>query len=137
RRVLFRSRCMFRTEEAQHGGFVFGDTSGIDTIEVTVGASEDRNDLLFKRQRAELSLLQQFGQASAAVQKLLGRCVKVRTELREGSHFAVLCKFQLNGTSNLLHRLGLGCTTYAANRKTNVNGRTDALVEQAGFQEDL
>src|SRR5699024_6877311 len=40
-------------------------------------------------------------------------------------------------TCNLLHTLGLRSATNTGNRNTDVNCRTDALVEQVGLQEDL
>lgn len=39
--------------------------------------------------------------------------------------------------AHLLHGLGLGSGSDARDRQTDVDGRTDALVEQLGFQEDL
>src|SRR5207244_2866008 len=48
-----------------------------------------------------------------------------------------LGKLALDRAGNLLHRLDLRGRTYARNRQTDVNGRTDALIEQVGFEEDL
>lgn len=39
--------------------------------------------------------------------------------------------------TNLLHGLGLGSRSYTGHRQTYVDGGTDTLVEQLGFQEDL
>lgn len=39
--------------------------------------------------------------------------------------------------THLLHGLGLGSRSYTGHRQTDVDGWTDTLVEQLGFQEDL
>jgi hypothetical protein len=52
-------------------------------------------DLLLDRQRRELRLLEQLGQALAAVEQALGRGVEVGAELREGRHLAVLGELAL------------------------------------------
>jgi hypothetical protein len=49
----------------------------------------------------------------------------------------VLCQEKLQGTSDLLHSLKLSSGTDTRHGKTDVNGRTDTLVEELGFQEDL
>src|SRR5262245_53653107 len=61
-----------------------------ERIEITVGAGPDHANLLFHLQRRELRLLQELGQARAAVEQTLGRGVEVGAELRERRHFAVL-----------------------------------------------
>src|SRR5581483_11584578 len=62
-------------------------------IEVAVDARINHANLLFHAQRRELRLLEQFGQARTAVEQPLRRGVKIRAELREGRHFAVLGEF--------------------------------------------
>src|SRR5882724_367805 len=52
-------------------------------IEIAVGTGPDHADLLFHLQRRELRLLQQFGQARAAVEQALRRGVEVGAELSE------------------------------------------------------
>jgi hypothetical protein len=79
------------------------------------------HDLLFDRQRRELRLLQQLGQARAAVEQALGRGVEVRAELREGRHFAILRQLQLDRAGDLLHRLGLRRRADARHRQTDVH----------------
>src|SRR5205823_8478518 len=78
-----------------------------ERIEIAVGAGPDHADLLFHLQRRELRLLQEFGQARAAVQEALRRGVKIGAELRERRHFAVLRQLTLDLAGDLLHRLGL------------------------------
>jgi len=46
-------------------------------------------------------------------------------------------KKKLQGTSNLLHRFELGSGADTRDRKANVDGWTNTLVEQLGLQEDL
>jgi hypothetical protein len=57
--------------------------------------------------------------------------------LSESSDFTVLGQKKLEGTSDLLHGLKLGSGTDTRHGKTDVNGRSDTLVEEFGFQEDL
>ena len=125
------------TQIGEHQLFITGHVLDRDAVQIAVGAGEDRRGLLFERQRRKLALLQQFGQARAAVQQLLGRGVEVRTELGEGRHFAILGQLQLDRARNLLHRLGLRGRADARHRQADVDGRTDALVEEVGFEEDL
>ena len=106
-------------------------------IEIAVDAGVDHADLLFHLERRELRLLQQLGQARAAVQQALGGGVEVGAELREGRHLAVLRQLALDLAGDLLHRLGLGRRAHARHRQADVHGRADALVEQVGLEEDL
>jgi hypothetical protein len=63
--------------------------------------------------------------------------IQIGTELGESSDLTVLGQEKLQGTSNLLHGLELGSGTDTRDRKTDVNGRSDTLVEEFGLQEDL
>lgn len=71
------------------------------------------------------------------VQGLLGSGIKIRTELGESSDLTVLGQEKLERTSDLLHSLELGSGTDTRDGKTDVDGRSDTLVEQLGLQEDL
>ena len=53
-------------------------------------------------QRLELRLLQQFGQALAAIQLLLRERIEIRAELRKGRQFAILRQIELQRRANLL-----------------------------------
>src|SRR5690606_27960445 len=106
-------------------------------VEIAVNTGENHGNLLFRLQRRELRLLQKFSQARTAVQKALRCSVKIGTELCEGGHFTILGKLALDRTGNLLHGLDLGRRTNARNRQADVNSRTDTLIEQVGFEEDL
>src|SRR5918994_7510823 len=104
-------------------------------VEIAVDAREYHRDLLFRLQRRELRLLQEFGQARAAIEQALRGGVEVGAELREGSHFAVLRELALDRAGDLLHRLDLRRRADARHRQADVDRRADALEEQIGFQE--
>lgn len=70
-------------------------------------------------------------------QSLLGGGIKIGTELSESGDLTVLGQEKLQGTSNLLHGLELGRGADTRDGKTDVDGRSDTLVEQLGLQEDL
>ncbi len=106
-------------------------------VEIALAAGKDHRDFFFRLQRRELRLLQQFGEAGAAVEQALRGGIEVGTELREGRHFAILRQLALERAGNLLHRLDLGVTAHAGHRDTDVHRRTDALEEQVGLEEDL
>jgi hypothetical protein len=72
--------------------------------------------LLLDRHRRVEALLQQLGQAVAAVELALGRLVELRTEGGEGLEVAELGQVDLERSRDLLHGLDLG-------------GATDALTE--------
>src|SRR5690554_6359562 len=71
------------------------------------------------------------------LQLLTGCFVEVGSKLGERRQVPVLGQGQTDVTAELLHDLGLGCTTYPGYGDTGVHGRTDTGVEQVGFQEDL
>ena len=73
----------------------------------------------------------------AAREKFLGGDVEIGAELGEGGHFPILRQFALQRTGRLLHGLDLGVAAHPAHRGADAHGRTDALEEQVGFQEDL
>lgn len=70
-------------------------------------------------------------------QGLLGSSIEIGTELGESSNLTVLGQEKLQGTSDLLHGLKLGSGTDTRDGQTDVDGRSDTLVEQLGLQEDL
>ena len=112
-------------------------TPSLDLVEIAARAGEDRDDLLFDRHRRELRLLQQLGQARAAREQALRRGIEIRGELREGRHLAILRELQLDLAGDLLHRLDLRRRADAAHREADIDGRTDAAIEQFGLEEDL
>jgi len=82
-------------------------------------------------------LLQQLGQALTTGKGGLGRGIQIGTELGEGSDLTVLSQEKLQGTCDLLHGLDLGGRTDTGDGKTDIDGRSDTLVEELGLQEDL
>ena len=84
-----------------------------------------------------LSLLKQLSKADTAAQELLSRGIQVVAELGESSHLTILGKLKLHGTSHLLHGSCLGSGSDTGHGKTDVDGRSDTLVEKFSFQEDL
>ena len=111
--------------------------AGGQVVHVAVGAGEDDDDLFFHRQRRELVLLEQLGQARAAVELRQRGLVEVGAELCKGSQLAVLRQLQPQRACHLLHGLNLGVAAHAADRKADVDGRADAAVEEVGFQINL
>src|SRR5712692_3131350 len=108
-----------------------------DRVEIAVHAGVDDDDLLLHLERRELRLLEQFGQARAAVEQALGGGVEVGAELGEGRHLAILRQLALDAAGDLLHRLGLRGGADAGDREADVHRRPDALVEQVGLDKDL
>ena len=87
--------------------------------------------------RTVLALLEQLGEANTSAEELLGGSVQVGAELGKGGDLAVLGELELHGAGDLLHGLGLSGGADARHRQADVDGRSDALVEQLGLQEDL
>src|SRR5690606_34274702 len=133
----FQQRGVVGVDAGQQFALEAADLRHFDAVQIAARAGVDRHDLLFHGQRRVLRLLQQFGQAGAAGQQALGRDVQVRAELREGGHFTILGQLALDRAGDLFHRLDLGRGADARHRDADVHGRTDALIEQVRFQEDL
>src|SRR5690625_345904 len=87
--------------------------------------------------RRRLRLLQDLNQTLTALKLSLGHWVQVRSEGSKALQITVGSEVKTQVTCNLLHTLGLSSATNTGNRHTDVNCRTDALVEQVGLQEDL
>ena len=83
------------------------------------------------------ALLQDLDQARAAIELLLRRLVEVAAELRERRQLAVLREVETQRAGDLPHRLDLRRAADARHRVADVDGRTDALVEQIALEEDL
>ncbi len=82
------SLCSVRSEAKAF--FKLADLVDSKLVEIAVNTGIDHGNLLFRLQRRELRLLQEFGQARTAVEKALRCSVKIGTELCEGSHFTIL-----------------------------------------------
>ena len=126
-----------RVDVLEDGGLGGGDVRGRDLVEVPLGGSKDNDRLLLDGHGLELRLLEDLGQAGAALQDVLSGGVKVRAELRKGGDLTVLGELQLEGTGDLLHPGELRGGSDAGHGQTDVEGRADPLVEQLSLQEDL
>jgi hypothetical protein len=82
-------------------------------------------------------LLEELGKTLTTAEGLLGGGIQIGTELGESGDLTVLGQEKLQGTSDLLHGLELGSGTDTRDGKTDVDGRSDTLVEQLSLQEDL
>ena len=101
------------------------------------GSGVQDDHLLLPGERMELRLLQQFGQALAAVELVLRDLVEIRAELREGGQLAVLREIELQRGADLLGGLDGRRESDARDREADVDGRTNAGVEEVGLEEDL
>jgi len=90
------------------------DLLHLEIIEKAVRSGEDDDDLLLRRKRCELRLLEDLGEALAAVELVQRDLVQVATELREGCQFTKLRQIKLQGSRHLAHRLDLRTAAYAA-----------------------
>ena len=108
-----------------------------NVVEQAVDAGEEDGDLLLSGERLELRLLEQLGEALAAVELLLRDLVEVGAELREGGELAILREVELQGCADLLGRLDGSREAYARDREADVDGGTNARVEEVGLEEDL
>src|SRR6185437_8389004 len=109
----------------------------LHVVEEALRPGVENNDLLFRRERMELRLLQQLRQTLSAIQLRLRGLVQITAELREGGQVAVLRQIELQSRANLLDGLDRRRETYARYRKSHVHSRTHAGVEQVGFEEYL
>jgi hypothetical protein len=67
----------------------------------------------------------------------LSSSIKIGTELSEGCDFTILGQFKFKGTGDLFHSLNLSGRSDTRYRKTDINGWTNTLVEEFGFEENL
>ena len=119
------------------GSLEGGDLAGVNLVQEATDTAVDDGDLVLNGHGHVLALLQQLSQPDTSVQQLLGGGVKIGTELGEGGDLTVLGELELHGTGDLLHGLGLGSGADTGHRETDVDGRSDTLVEQLSLQEDL
>ena len=127
---------------------------------MSVDTSVDKGNHFVNSHGRVLLLLEEFGQLSdinglasicesrvcdvgvqaytfTTVESLLSGSIQIGTELGESSDLTVLGQEKLQGTSDLLHSLKLSSGTDTGYRETDVDGRSNTLVEEFGFQEDL
>jgi hypothetical protein len=104
---------------------------------MTVNTGVDEGYHLVDGHRRVLLLLEELSQTLTTVESLLGSSVQIGTELGKGSDLTVLGQEELQRTSDLLHGLELSGGADTRHRQTDVDGRTDTLVEELGLEEDL
>ena len=94
-------------------------------------------NLLAYGHRAVLRLDEQLVVLTTAVERHGSHGIHVAGELRESLQLTILSLVNLQRTSHLLHGLDLSRTTHTAHGDTDVDGWTEALVEEVGLQEYL
>src|ERR1700731_3538258 len=97
------------------------DLGNGELVKETVDTSKDNRNLSLNGERSILGLLEKLSKTSTTVQQELSGSIQIGTELSESSDFTVLGKEKLEGTSDLLHGLGLGSGTDTGDGKTDVN----------------
>lgn len=117
--------------------FEFGDFACDELVEMATDTGVKDGDLFFGGNGHVLLLLEQFSQLLTSVKQLLGGSIEIGTELGEGGDFTILGELKFEGTGDLLHGLDLGGGTDTGYGETDVNGRTDTLVEEFSFEENL
>jgi len=128
---------VFGLEMLQEEALELADLAGLHLVEESTHTGEEHASLLLNDHGHILLLLEQLGQLLASVEQVLGGCVEVRSELREGSDLSVLGQLELERTGDLFHGLDLGGGTDSGHRQTDVDGGADTLVEELSLEEDL
>mmetsp|Transcript_18180 Transcript_18180/g.42282 ORF Transcript_18180/g.42282 Transcript_18180/m.42282 type:complete len:302 (+) Transcript_18180:32-937(+) len=136
-RELGKQRCLDTLDMSEPQCLEAEDLFDSNLVQVPACARPNRHNDLCCRHWDKLLLLQQLRKNAATEKLLLGRSIKVRTELSEGGDLTVLCQLELQCACNLLHGLDLCCTSDTAHRQADIHSWTDTLVEQLGLQEDL
>lgn len=110
---------------------------GLNLVEESLNTGEEGGNLLFSGHGDVLLLLEELSELLTSVKELLGSGIEIRTELGESSNLSVLSELELERTGNLSHGLDLSGRSNSRNGKTNIDGRSDTLVEELGLEEDL
>ena len=113
------------------------DLASLDLVEVSTDTSEQDAGLLLDGHGHVLLLLQKLSELLTSVEELLGGGIQIGTELGEGGDLTILGELELEGTGELLHGLDLGGGSDTGHGKTDVDGRSDTLMEELGLEEDL
>src|SRR5712692_10566720 len=106
-------------------------------IQVAIGSGVDNHNLLLYLDGRVLRLLENFGQALAAIDAALGSLVQVGRELRERGQLAELSEVETQGASYLAHGTRLRVAAYAGDREADVHGGSLTCVKQIRLKEDL
>ena len=113
------------------------DLGGLDLVQVATDTSVQNTGLVFDSHGHVLLLLEELGQFLTSVKELLGGSIQIGAELSESGDLTILGELELEGTSKLLHGLDLGGGADTRDRKTDVDGGADTLMEELGLEEDL
>ena len=126
-----------RLDEPVEVAFVSRNVALGNRIEETVRAGEQDEHLALHHQRLVLPLLEHLDEPPAAIELILRRLVEVAAELRKGGQLAELRQVEPQGARHLPHGPHLGRAAHPGHGVADVDGRTNALVEQIRLQEDL
>src|SRR5574344_1894267 len=74
---------------------------------------------------------------TSSVNSHLSNLIHITAEFRESLQFTVLSHIYFQCSGNLLHTLYLSATTNTGYRYTDIDSRTESLVEQVRFKENL
>ena len=124
-------------EEAHEAGLPLAHPRHGHLVQEALRAGVDHGHLLRQRHRLVLVLLEELGEARAALQLAARLAVEIGSELGERGQLAVLREVEPQLACHLAHRLGLGVTTHTRHADTHVQRRPLACVEQVGLQIDL
>src|SRR4051794_34166948 len=113
------------------------DGSNVQIVEEAFDAGVDRGGLKTDAHRLILTLLQDLDETTAAIELRLRNFVEVGAELRERRQFAVLREVEAQRARHRAHRSHLRRTADARHRDADVDGRTNAGVEEVRLQEYL
>ena len=114
-----------------------GDLRSLDLVEVTSHTGVEDASLLLDSHGHVLFLLEELSQLLTTVEELLSGSIKIGAELGESGDLTILGELELKGTGDLLHGLDLGGRSDTGHGQTDVNGRSDTLMEELGLEEDL
>src|SRR5439155_7484640 len=103
-----------------------GDLRDGNVVQVAVDARVEGDDLLLNRTRVVLRLVERRNHPLPAGERLLGRLVELRAELRERLELAVLRQIEAQAPGDLLHRLRLRARSHPRHGDPDVDRRPDA-----------
>ena len=113
------------------------DTLGGKFVKIAVGSGKDQDDLLLYRHGHVLILLQNLDEPLPSSDLCLSHLIEVGTEFYECFEGPELCEIEAEAAGNFSHRFNLGMAADARDGDTDVDGGSDAGVEEARLQIDL
>ena len=103
----------------------------------SVRTAIENSNLLFYGHWAVLRLNQKLGVLTSLINRQGGNRIHITAELRESFQLTILGLVNLQCSGYLLHGLNLRVTTYTGYGDTHIDSRTDTLIKEIGFEEDL